>query len=109
MTYELILILVTVSSESEGKRISDALLSCRLAACVSIVPKVTSSYWWENSIQRSDETLLIAKSRAALLDEVVKCVKEHHAYTVPEIIAMGIAGGNEEYLEWVGKETQDNP
>ena len=56
-------------------------------------------------MKSANELLLIVKTRAALLDELIKLVKENHPYTVPEIIALPIIGGNEDYLKWIEKET----
>jgi periplasmic divalent cation tolerance protein len=53
--------------------------------------------------------MLVVKSRAALLDDLIKLVKENHPYNVPEIIALPIIGGNEDYLKWIEKETMVKP
>ena len=101
-----VVIFITTSGEAEARRISDALLTQRKAACVNIIPTVSSSFWWQGKLGAAAESLLIVKTRASLVEEVVALVKEGHSYTVPEIIALPILGGNPDYLEWIEKEVK---
>ena len=101
-----IVILVTTSSEPEAHKIADLLLSRRKAACVNIVPKVESSFWWQGKLDSAKESLLIIKTEASLLSEIVDLVKTAHSYEVPEIIALPIIGGNVDYLKWIGDEVR---
>jgi adenylate kinase len=84
-----------------ANEIASHLLTQRVCACVSIVPAVTSRYWWEGSLESAEESLLIVKCDAELVDTVVEKVKEVHPYQVPEVIAIGVEGGNRDYLDWV--------
>jgi periplasmic divalent cation tolerance protein len=106
MDYKHVVVYITVDSKEAAENIATILLKQRKAACVSIVPKVDSHYWWQGKIETADETLLIVKTGAELLYDVIVLVKANHPYTVPEIIALPIVGGNDDYLEWVDKETQ---
>lgn len=72
---------------------------------MSIVAGVSSLFRWQNNIDSAQEHLMIIKTRNALLSEVVSLVKELHSYTIPEIIALPVVGGNPAYLEWIDKET----
>ena len=99
-----IVLFVTTANAEEAQRIADLLLKERKAACINIVPRVSSSFWWQGRLNSAQESLLIVKSRASVLDQIVNLVKEHHSYNVPEIIALPIIGGNPDYLEWMGKE-----
>ena len=101
-----IVILVTTSSEQEAHKIADLLLSRRKAACVNIVPKVESSFWWQGKLDSAKESLLIIKTEASLLSEIVDLVRTAHSYEVPEIIALPIIGGNVDYLKWIGDEAR---
>ncbi len=101
-----IVIFITASSETEARRISDAVLTQRKAACVNIIPMVNSSFWWHGKLESAAESLLIVKTKASLVNEVVALVRENHSYTVPEIIALPILGGNPDYLEWIEKEVK---
>ncbi|MCJ7516186.1 MAG: divalent-cation tolerance protein CutA [Dehalococcoidia bacterium] len=103
-----IVIFVTTSSEPEAHKIADLLLSRRKAACVNIVPGVDSSFWWQGKIDSARESLLIIKTKASLLSEIVDLVKTSHSYEVPEIIALPIIGGNEDYLKWIDNEVRDS-
>ena len=101
-----VVVLITVDSPATAQKITDILLAERKAACVNIIPKVESHYWWQGKIEHADELMLIVKTRADLLDELVALVKSIHPYTVPEIIALPVIGGNADYLQWIENETE---
>ena len=101
-----IVILVTTSADEEAHKIADVLLTKRKVACVNIVPRVNSFFWWQDKIDSDQESLLIIKTKASLLDEIVALVREIHSYDTPEIIALPIVGGNQYYLEWIDKEVK---
>ena len=73
----------------------------KIAACVNIIPGVKSFFRWEGKKESNEEVLMIVKSRVEILDEVIEAVKTNHSYDVPEIIALPIAGGDENYLKWM--------
>lgn len=102
---EHIVVFITVADEEEARLISRVLLKQRKAACINIIPGVNSLFWWQEKIDSAQESLLVIKTRSALLDEVIQLVKEIHSYDVPEIIALPIIGGNKDYLEWIDNET----
>ena len=101
LTY--IVIFITTATAEEAQQISQVLLNQRKAACVNIVPGVSSLFWWRDKLDSAQESLLIVKTKAALLPEIISLVKEVHRYEIPEIIALPIVGGNQDYLEWIGK------
>lgn len=96
-----IVVLVTVPNKKEAQRIARALLKNKLVACVNIVPKIESHFWWQAKIDSVSEALLIIKSQKSKLNKIIKLVKSIHSYEVPEIIALPIIGGNKSYLEWL--------
>lgn len=100
-----VMIFVTTSGEEEAGKIASLLLEQRKAACVNVIPRVSSRFWWEGKLDSAQESLLIIKTRAALLPELTEIVKKAHSYAVPEIVAMPIVGGNQDYLDWVDRET----
>jgi len=100
-----IVVLVTTGSPEEAQKISSALLEQKKAACVNIVPQVSSRFWWQGELDSAEESLLIIKTRASLLDEIISIVKKIHSYEVAEVIALPIVGGNPDYLNWIGEET----
>jgi periplasmic divalent cation tolerance protein len=100
-----LVVLITVRDQEEGRKIADALVSRRKAACVNMVPQVSSLFRWEGRIEDEKESLLIVKTRAELFPEVEALVKGLHSYQVPEIIALPIVQGNDAYLKWIREET----
>jgi len=98
-----VVVLITTGTEGEANKIASVLLNQRKAACVNIVPRVNSLFWWQDKLDSAQESLLLIKTEASLLNEIVRLVREIHSYDVPEIIALPIIGGNQDYLEWVGK------
>tara|TARA_B100000315_G_scaffold196674_1_gene187814 strand:- start:950 stop:1282 length:333 start_codon:yes stop_codon:yes gene_type:complete len=98
---------ITTTTGEEAQLISRTLLRQRKAACISIVPKVSSLFWWQGNIEQAEESLLVVKTKAELLQEIVKLVKEIHSSDVPEIIALPIVGGSQDYLEWIGEEARE--
>ena len=101
---ECIIILITAQDAEEAENIAELLLVQRMAACVSIVPNVNSSFWWEGKIDKARESLLIVKTESIRLQEIIQSVKTVHSNTVPEIIALPIIGGNQDYLDWIDNE-----
>jgi len=102
-----IVIFVTTDSEEEAHKIANLLLSQRKAACVNIVPRVDSFFWWQGKLDSAQESLLIIKTKASLLPKLIDLVKGVHSYNVPEIIALPIIGGNEDYLKWIDSEIEE--
>ena len=96
-----IVVLITVPSQDVGGAIARALVEGRLAACVNMVPGVTSTFWWEGEVQSEAEALLMVKTRPDLFDALADRVRALHPYTVPEIIALPLVAGNQAYLDWV--------
>jgi periplasmic divalent cation tolerance protein len=102
-----VVIFITTGTHEEANQLAEVLLKQRKAACINILPGVSSRFWWEGQLHSDQESLLIVKTKASLLDEIVGLVKEVHSYDVPEVIALPIIGGNPDYLEWIGKELQE--
>lgn len=96
-----IVVFVTTGSQNEAEKIATTLVEEKLIGCANIIPKVTSIYRWEGKVEKDAEALMIIKTRQSLLGKLVKRVKELHSYDVPEVIAMPIDDGNEDYLSWL--------
>ncbi len=101
-----VVVLITVGSEQEARKIAELLVNARKAACVNIVPRVNSLFRWEGKIESARESLLLVKTRASLLPEIIALVKQAHSYEVPEIIALPIIDGSREYLKWLDSACQ---
>jgi len=100
-----IVVFITASNEDEAAKIAKALVESRLAGCVNIIKNIRSIYRWQGKIEDEPEVLMIAKTQKSLFNDLSKKVKELHSYTVPEIIAMPIVEGSEDYLKWLKEVT----
>lgn len=96
---------VTCGTLAEAEGIAQAVVGEKLAACVTIVPSVTSVYFWEGQVQREAECMMIIKTAVARLGKLEARIKVLHSYSVPEFIALPIIAGSESYLDWVGENT----
>jgi periplasmic divalent cation tolerance protein len=96
-----LVVLVTVPAQSEADTIAEALISERLAACVNIIPGLTSVYRWEGKVLRESELLLVIKTTSDRYSELQARVKQLHSYTTPEIIALEFTNASEDYLAWI--------
>ncbi len=96
-----IVILITSDSVEEADHIARVLLEKKKVACVNIVRGIDSYFWWEGKPDSARENLLIAKTKSSLLPEIVDVVRKVHSYDVPEVIALPIIGGNQDYLDWI--------
>jgi len=100
-----VMVSTTVDNEALARELADAIVASRLAACVQYT-SVFSTYRWQGAVERADEYLLLAKTRASLADQLSAFIKEHHSYEVPEIIVTPIIGGFKAYLDWISSETE---
>ncbi len=96
-----LLIYCTCPDQAMAERIAEALVADRLAACVNIVPGITSIYRWQGEIQHDSELLLLIKTRGERYPALEARIRELHSYEVPEIIAVPIQRGSESYLAWL--------
>ena len=96
-----IIVLITAGSEEEARKIAGSLVEEKKAACVNIVPGVDSLFRWEDRLDSARESLLLVKTKASLFPEIVELVKRTHSYEVPEILALPIIAGSEDYLKWL--------
>jgi periplasmic divalent cation tolerance protein len=106
---EYIVVLITASNEEEAVKIAKELVAGRLAACVNIVRGLRSLYRWQGRIEDENEVLMVAKTRRELFEGLQQKVKELHSYSVPEIIALPVVAGSEDYLRWLSEETAPRP
>ena len=106
---EHVVIFITAASADEAARIGRILVQERLAACSNLIPAVASTYWWQGRIEEASEALLVVKSRRDLVEQVAARVRQLHSYTVPEVVALPILGGNPAYLDWIDDSVGAHP
>jgi periplasmic divalent cation tolerance protein len=99
-------VLITASSQAEAEKIASVLLESKKAACVNMVSDVHSRFWWQGKIDSAGEALLIVKTKASAVPDIVDLVKKNHSYSLPEIIALPIIAGNEGYLNWIDESVE---
>ncbi|MCA1804769.1 MAG: divalent-cation tolerance protein CutA [Xanthomonadaceae bacterium] len=102
------LLLSTVPDRETGERIAAALVTERLAACVNILPGVTSIYEWQGEVQRDGECLLLIKTRKSLYSRLESRLLALHPYELPELLAVPLEGGLAGYLQWIQDNTGSN-
>ena len=76
-------VLITAKDAEEAEKIGKALVKRRLAACVNIVPQVSSLFWWKDKLENTKESLLIVKTKESLVPDIVKATRKLHSYSYP--------------------------
>lgn len=100
-----VLVYTTYPSLVEAEKAGRAVVEQRLAACVNILPGMVSHYWWEGKVERSEEAVMIIKTRASFADRVRKAIKAGHFYTTPAILVIPVEMVEDTYLRWIMAET----
>lgn len=99
-------VLTTTGSADEARKIAQALLDRRLAACVNIMPQIESVYRWQGKVETASEWLLLIKSEADAFEGVRATIEALHSYEVPECIMLAVEAGSQEYLDWIAQSTE---
>ena len=102
---DILVVMVTAANQEEAARISDKAVRSRQAACATTIPVVHSTYWWEGKLMSDQEAMVLLKSTADKFQALQETIQKIHSYQVPEIIAIPVALGLPQYLEWVHRET----
>jgi periplasmic divalent cation tolerance protein len=98
---------VTTADESEADTIAGVLLEENLIACANVLPGMTSHYRWEGQVRHDREVAMLLKTRMVLAETVTTRIKALHSYDCPCIVVWPIAGGNTQFLNWIGDETAE--
>ena len=93
--------LTTAGSPEQGKRLAQTLVQERLAACVSLVPGVESTYRWKGEVETATETILLIKTGLEQLPALEARLRELHSYETPEFLVIDVESGSKHYLEWL--------
>jgi periplasmic divalent cation tolerance protein len=100
MAKDVLVVLVTCPPD-KAQAIAGALVEERVAACVNVVPSLSSVYRWKGAVHVDSEALLIVKSTRDRFEALKQAVLRHHPYELPEVIAVPVDRGHTPYLEWV--------
>jgi periplasmic divalent cation tolerance protein len=95
------IIFCTCPDKDTAEKIASLLVENNVAACVNIVPNITSIYRWQGQLERAEEVLLLIKARQDTYAALETLIKTHHPYQLPEIIAVAIERGLPDYLNWI--------
>jgi len=106
MIKRMCLIYSTFPAIDDAKRVGKILVEERLAACVNIIPKIHSIYWWDDKIEEDSEVVLIAKTTTRTANRIVETIKTHHPYELPAILIVPVEGGFEGFLDYVESEVK---
>jgi len=102
-----ILVISTLPDRDAAEKMAYFLIEQQLAACVNILPGVTSVYRWQGKVESANETILLIKTTMARYPALETAIKAQHPYELPEIIAVPINAGLPAYLAWVATETSN--
>jgi periplasmic divalent cation tolerance protein len=102
---QVLVILVTTVNQEEAVRIGKEMVNAKLAACANVIPGIQSIYRWNGKVVQEEEVLLILKTVKPRYRALEKAIKTMHTYEIPEIIALPVKEGFNQYIGWVGRET----
>lgn len=97
----MLIVLSTTSAKDEADRLAGQIVAAKLAACVQILPKMTSVYFWEGEVRKDDEFLLLIKTLPEKYEKLASFIGENHSYDVPEIVAIESAAVSPKYRQWL--------
>lgn len=97
-------VVTTTATKQDAERIGTAVLERRLAACVQIAGPISSSYWWQGTLETAEEWWCVMKSRGDLFAELERAIRSVHPYEEPEILAIPVVEGSQGYLNWLDRE-----
>jgi periplasmic divalent cation tolerance protein len=98
-----VLVLTTIGPDADGQALARTLVDERLAACVNVLPVMTSVYRWKGQIEQDQEQQLVIKTTPDRLEALQSRVRELHAYELPEFLVVNADAGSAAYLAWVGE------
>lgn len=93
--------MTTVADEASAQRIADAVVGQRLAACVTQLPGVNSTYRWNDKMERDTEVLVLIKTTEGAYQALAEAIEELHDYELPELVAVPVDRGSPAYLSWL--------
>jgi periplasmic divalent cation tolerance protein len=95
------IVLTTLGAEADAAVLARTLVQERLAACVNILPVMTSVYWWKGAVAEDRELQLVIKTAPDKLAALEARLHQLHPYEVPEFLVLATTGGSAAYLAWL--------
>ena len=99
-----LVVLTTLASEGEARRLATMLLEARLIACATILPGARSLYRWQGTLKEEAEWVVLLKTDVSKWEALVQAIRESHPYEVPELLALPVDRGLDVYLSWLAGE-----
>ncbi len=99
------IVLSTAPDAETAARLARELVEARLAACVNLIPGLTSVYAWQGAVHTEPEVQLVIKTRKALWHKLEAFLRSRHPYEVPEVLGLDVAAGAANYLDWLNENT----
>lgn len=96
-----VIVFTSVENQKDGEILGRLLVERNLAACVQILPQMTSIYRWQGKLESATENLLLIKTTQALYSRIETVIRENHPYQTPEILAVPVVSGSDDYLTWL--------
>jgi len=97
------ILMTTFPDLEQAKQVAKTIVTNKLAACINILPKMTSIYQWQGNLEEGEELMLVIKTEVDCIDKLQKTILEMHPYELPEIVVVPIVGGHTPYLDWIGE------
>ncbi|MCP5140889.1 MAG: divalent-cation tolerance protein CutA [Chromatiales bacterium] len=104
-----LIVYCTCPNHETARRIAALAVDAGVAACVNVLPGITSFYRWKGKLQQDEETLLLIKTRQTVYPKLEALVQQHHPYELPELVAVPITVGLPGYLAWIVQATGAQP
>jgi periplasmic divalent cation tolerance protein len=98
---EALVVITTTETFAEAERLAHQLVERELAACIQILPQVTSVYRWQGKVEQANEALLLIKTTSGAYAKLEEAIKELHSYQTPEIMALSATAVSADYLAWI--------
>lgn len=104
-----LLIYTTFENMEDARSVGRALVEARLAACVNIIPSMTSIYEWQGELCEASEVSMLIKTRKACQKKALAQAKELHPYDTPALLVIELAAADDAFADWITQQTQPDP
>ena len=101
-----IVVLTAMPDSKSAQKLADGLVRKKLAACVSVLPGMASTYHWKGKVRKARESLVLIKTSKTKWDALQKFVLSQHPYELPELVVLPLITGSKKYLSWVSQSIQ---